>query len=33
MDVDFKSKDEIYERVRRIVCKSEYVLCFSNFVW
>lgn len=23
MDVDFKSKDEIYERVRKIICKSE----------
>nr|SVE74876.1 EOG090X0FQ5 [Daphnia carinata] len=26
MDVDFKSKDEIYERVRRIICKSEETL-------
>nr|CAG4647476.1 EOG090X0FQ5 [Megafenestra aurita]SVE92710.1 EOG090X0FQ5 [Megafenestra aurita] len=26
MDVDFKSKDEIYERIRKIICKSEEAL-------
>ena len=29
MDVDFKSKEEIFDRVRKMICKSEY----WNFVF
>lgn len=32
MDVDFKSKDEIYERIRKIICKSEWVIVIIIYI-